>query len=548
MDTIKGFNLRRQSSKEAVKTRTVKDKKPRRAREKRSVYMVTPTRASSYMENRNRERSKSPVFNRSRDLNGYSRDKSRNQRSRTPVKTKSSFFNKNLLCNKFLHIPCSASTEHGSYDFICLDPAENVQRLICMDCMKSDPKWLARFKNRSEYFVRIHKFLELCSVENLTFEQNKKIEEIQSFQSGFDMVLGRFDKEQEKKINDLKIFFKEKEEIIVQVVRRKIRGVFLQLVDDFMVKWSNVKMKMNDLNEKIKTITKFVNGSHLAEIEALVDNAKTNPRYLNKLEKEMDNIINFRVDLSSLIDSWSHRIKTLSQGRLEKELMPQLDLSSLSKIFKEKEIMIGDDIDSIIAERDDFEAQRLKRFVNESKSFRKKNVEIFLEGFIRGGNQAQEMTTERLVNHSLLNKKSQSNSPVISKITHTPSPEKPRWGGSIERNSQEMNMKQTKKQTKIALRNFESTFEGKFSQKNNLNSSSKKANRDTSRSALSSRSFFDPIHTSRLEEIDNRINKLFGIHSSQQKAPAVRPPSMKSATDTDPMKEIKRMKAIAEEE
>lgn len=541
---------------------------------------VVPTTASAYLANR-KKKFKKQKKNEKRSFSRHSlriKSPNKSQNISIPLKKNSKIFNIQLLTQKFLQIPCSVSSFHGSYDFICLDPFTEKNKLVCIDCVKEDPEKLSHFQSHSEYFVRIQKFLEICTLDDLTFEQSEKVADINRFQESFDGILSRFEKETEKKIFDLKNFFKETERKIIEVIKEKMRDVFIQMVDDYKEKWDRVRKKMLEVKEKNKTITNFVGGQHLVEIDRVVIAAKTSQKNVEKLEKQIDKIVKFRHDLNFLIDSWGDKVKKIPQKKLEKELMPSLDFTTLSKIFKEKEILIGDEIDNVLAARDNFDLKRKKRFSlgkNSFMNYSKKGEDILdtFRIFYEEKNKSKSKKSSSKRN-SIPRSQSRGRGKKVMDRYQEFSLETISTPGKVSYKRERMILKQesikridqTSQREQMNIFPF-SNDDNKSSEKKSIKSQEYQMQRmkgkenlnpsdedyfqlkygdqysgkdidDSKKSKVVDESFYDPIKTCRLDEIDQKIHQIFGMSGGSKE-------QFKNF-ERDPLEEINFLKKLNE--
>lgn len=532
----------------------------------RKNAQVIPTKASAYMVNRKFNSKNSPIKENKEEEEYDLHLKTRKNERVFPLKENSNIFNIQLLHNKFLQIQCNVSKNHGAYDFVCIDPKNSGENLVCIDCVKEDPEKLLNFQSNSEFFVRINKFFEICTMKELTFEQSEKVNEIERFQNKFKDILTKFDKEVEFKVEDLKNFFKEKEGRLIEIIKSRMREIFSQIVDDFKLKWDKVKRRVVDVKEKSHSITNFVNGEHLHDIERLVHNAKIHPKNVLKLDDSIKMIVKFRNDLDFLIDSWEDKVKRISTRKLEKELMPKIDFTSLSKIFKEKEILFRDEIDSILIERDDFEFERMKRFRNYKLTnlhkFGEKEEKIldtfrvFDEDNKDKNNHKDKERINRLNykerrNREKSKKMNKEDTEYIrlSNLCSMSSPGKLQKYGTTDdiKFEGETTIKPQRKEIKRIPRPQRSVTKDKIDPFRRINEKTLPLNYkgkdefetpyyNSKESIYSENSFYDPIQTCRLDEIDQKIQEIFGLSPDKD--------NFKSY-NRDPLEEIKFLRKLS---
>lgn len=275
----------------------------------------------------------------------YIRDR-RLKKQRTPSRVKETEkVNPKSIIGKFNQIKCKIHPEHGSYDFICIAPKCPYDRLICIDCFKDQPDQMKYMQNYGKYFLRMNKFIDAVSQPQIGPSQYKKLEEVNKLQAKLLRMTQNHDKNVASEVKNLKEFYRNVEDGIIDAVRAAMRNNYEATLATFEENAENMKDKLNATIENCKNLTSFGNSGHLKSLDRVVQLVRSGENE-DLLIKKINEIAGILVNMDKILSEWTKRISSFGVNP-EKFLRPSIDFSELRNFYKQKEVIITEELENL---------------------------------------------------------------------------------------------------------------------------------------------------------------------------------------------------------
>lgn len=250
------------------------------------------------------------------------------QDERLPIGTRSNNF-ENYEVDRLLGrikegIRCPADPAHGSYEYICTNSDSICDKLVCVDCLRTDP---LHFNAHSRQFVRIREFLESITTVVQKNRKDKQLDQIRYLEKRTRGLIDSFDKQTERVLSSVNSFFANLQERYTNVLQKKVAAASKRVSEEFLADIVGDRQHLGRILEACSNFTKFNNKSHILELFLLLEKGGNNSNV--ELRKRFAKLNKLMTNFDRNVDDWLARCGPL-EILDDKDFLPQVNLNVLN--------------------------------------------------------------------------------------------------------------------------------------------------------------------------------------------------------------------------
>jgi len=285
-----------------------------------------------------------------KDRKSSQRNKSSNNFFDLSSQSNEAHFSLKNLLTKFQSIFCQIDRDHGHYDFICVSKDYPHDRLVCIDCLKDSPEKMRFMQSNGKSFLRMNKFLDVINKPNLGARDFEKIESVKKMEGKLNRLLANYEKSIDSELDKLKDFYKKMEDGIIEAVRRAMKRNYENSVEEFESDIDKNRSRLSNIYSSCRNLTKLLNKGHITDLSHLISSPQ-NDRKIDHIQDKINDIVDVLLNLDHMIDEWTRRMDSLGSYP-ERMLKPKIDLLKLGGIFKQKELVVMEELENLYDLRD----------------------------------------------------------------------------------------------------------------------------------------------------------------------------------------------------
>ena len=261
------------------------------------------------------------------------------------------------LIQKLKILQCPKDPQHGPFDFICIAPNCPFDRLVCIDCFKDYPEKMKYMQMNGKEFVRIQKFIEDLANPELNAHDFEKIQKIKKTEAKLEKVLSLFDKqmlEEEKKIRQ---FYRDVELALIEVVRSSITQNMDSQLENYRLSSTKTREKVDKIVKSCRFLSNMdgsgksglSRNSHLQDLYYSVSAPQKN---LKQILGHIEPLVMVMNNLSNYLSKFLKNLESLGNFP-ERVLKPKFDVITARGIYKDKELIIREELESCIEQMEE---------------------------------------------------------------------------------------------------------------------------------------------------------------------------------------------------
>ena len=193
-------------------------------------------------------------------------------------------------------------------------------------------------------FLRMNKFLEVVNKPNLGNRDLEKIETVKKMEGKLNRILANYEKSVDLELQKLKDFYKKVEDGLIEAVRRAMKRNYENSLEEFAGSIEKNRGRLKAIHTSCQSLTKLLNKGHVSDLSKLIsDNGERN---VPEIKSKINDIVDVMLNLDKMINEWMHRVDSLGSYP-ERLLRPKVDLLKLGGIFKQKELVVMEELENL---------------------------------------------------------------------------------------------------------------------------------------------------------------------------------------------------------
>lgn len=222
----------------------------------------------------------------------------------------------NSVCSAFNQYDCEKRPEHQNYEFICTASDCPYDRLVCADCLKTDPRHIQLHGSK---FQRMHDFVaQLCSAESLTQGRERDVEEVKAMTKRVEKVRAGFEETVVADLGKIQGLFKRLEKTMVDMVQKKLKGLCEAMTCEYRSLKDLDKLAMNEYLEYSRGLVGFEGNAAVRDLDHIL--RKKAPNSLDLFRNKVGGLIDMVDNYDKCLGNWfkkSSRLIPLSEVEMK---------------------------------------------------------------------------------------------------------------------------------------------------------------------------------------------------------------------------------------
>lgn len=237
---------------------------------------------------------------------------------------------------------CTKGPGHGRFDYVCTSPDGVCDKLICVDCLRTDQ---THFNAHARYFVRVRDFLETVTRVSDKSTRQKQLRDLLAFERRLKSAVEEYDENWSKTCRELRSFYDRVYESFAQVLKKKCQAAAEKVIEECRQSLAPERKGLQRVFDTSADLSKFANKGHLLDLYLMLEKSAS----VNDLRKKFTKLNHLTHNFDKILEDWSAKTKGFS-GADEAGLAAQLNAPYLQAHIAKQEPLFASLLDQLAPE------------------------------------------------------------------------------------------------------------------------------------------------------------------------------------------------------
>lgn len=237
---------------------------------------------------------------------------------------------------------CTKAASHGKYDYVCTSPDGVCDKLICVDCLRTDH---THFNAHARYFVRIRDFLDSVTKVSEKSNRQTQLRDLLAFEKKLKTAIDQYDENWSKTCREIKSFYDRVYESHAQLLKKKCQAAAEKIIEACRQNLAPERKGLQKVFDSSADLSKFSNKGHLLDVYLMLEKNAT----VNELRKKFTKLNHLMHNFDKTLEDWTGKTKG-SPGTEDFDLTTRLNSAHLQAHIAKHEMLFSSLLDQLAPE------------------------------------------------------------------------------------------------------------------------------------------------------------------------------------------------------
>jgi len=240
---------------------------------------------------------------------------------------------------------CTKASNHGKFDYVCTSPDGICDKLICVDCLRTDQ---THFNAHARYFVRIKDFLDSVTKVSEKSNRQSQLRDLLAFERRLKSAIEHYDDNWNKTCREIRSFYDRVYDSYAQLLKKKCQAAADKIIEDCRQTLAPERKGLQRVFDTSADLSKFSNKGHLLDLYLMLEKNLG----VNDLRKKFTKLNHLSHNFDKILEDWSAKTNRFSVAE-ESDLATRLNSSFLQTHISKHEAFFSNLLDQLAPDNSD---------------------------------------------------------------------------------------------------------------------------------------------------------------------------------------------------